>query len=50
MTELNLKELGFIGKILAWSDQHPTITNIIIAIEIAAICWAVINYNFTTKI
>ena len=42
-------ELGFFGALLKWIDEHPVLFNLILALECAAILWAVINYNFTTN-
>ena len=31
-------------------EDHPVITNIILALEVALIFWAVLTYNFTTTV
>ena len=31
-------------------EDHPVITNIILALEIALLCWIILNYNFTTTV
>lgn len=44
------KELGFLGSIFRYLDEHETLGNIILAIEAIGLAWAVLTYDFTTRI
>lgn len=43
-----MKELGGLAPLFLWVKQHKTLTDIIIILEIIALMWMVLNYNFTT--
>ena len=44
------KEFGLLGAAFRFMDEHKTLANIILAIEAAAFVWAVLSYDFTTRI
>ena len=43
------KELGVLGSIFRYLDEHETLGNIILILEAIALFWTVYNYNFTTN-
>jgi hypothetical protein len=42
-------ELGLLGSMFKFMDEHKTLSDIILFLEIAGLFWAVLNYNFTTN-
>ena len=40
-------EFLFLGWFFKFMDRHPVISNIILAIEVLALIWAVWTYEFT---
>ena len=45
ITEMD--EIRMIVPLAGWMERHPTITNALIAIGIAALAWVVFTYEFT---
>lgn len=50
MEQILRKEFGPLAAIFSFADKHKTLTNIILIIEIIAIIWVVITYDFTTAL
>lgn len=44
------KELGVLGSIFRYLDEHETLGNIILILEAVGLAWAVLTYDFTTRI
>lgn len=44
------KELGVLGSIFRYLDEHETLGNIILVLEAIGLAWAVWTYDFTTRI
>lgn len=44
------RELGLWGLFLQLMDKYPILNNIVVLVEIIAVIWAIITYNFTTSI
>jgi len=42
-------QLGLLGMIFRFADSHRTLINILLILQIIAIFWAAVNYNFTTS-
>lgn len=42
-------ELGFIGSFLRFLDEHQTLANVILILEVIGLFYAVLTYNFTTN-
>ena len=48
-TPANIQELGApLAALLGWTDRHPRTAAALLWLQVAAILYAVITYNFTT--
>lgn len=41
------KQLGLLGFIIKWVDEHPTLSNIFLWLMALGLIWAVFTYEFT---
>jgi len=42
-------QFGILGMLFRFVDSHKIIVNILLVLQILAIFWAAVNYNFTTS-
>ena len=43
-------EFGFLGFLLRFIDEHPVLTSIMLFLDVMALIYAVVFYDFTTRI
>lgn len=43
-------KLGSLGYLFKFIDEHSLLANVILFVEVVALFWAVLTYNFTTNI
>ena len=43
-------EFGALGYLFRWIDEHPRTAAALLWLQVAALIWAVITYDFTTRI
>ena len=43
-----VKEFGWMAHLFIWVKRHKTLTDVILWLEVAALLWVVLTYNFTT--
>ena len=48
-TSIN-KEFGFLGSLFTWIDRHPRTATALLWLQIIALAYIVLTYNFTTRI
>ena len=49
-TPAELRELGALAPLFAWTDRHPRTASALLWLMAAALAYIVITYNFTTRI
>jgi len=49
MEKFSYNSFGILGILFRLVDDYPIISNIAIAMELLAIAWAALTYNFTTN-
>lgn len=45
-----LQQLGLMGYLFRWIDEHPRTSNILLWLMGLALAWFAFNYDFTTRI
>ena len=46
-TPAELRELGALAPIFAWTDRHPRAASVLLWLMVAALVYVVFTYNFT---
>jgi hypothetical protein len=46
-TPAELRELGALAPLFAWTDRHPRAASVLLWLMVAALVWAVFTYDFT---
>lgn len=46
-TPAELRELGALAPLFAWTDRHPRAASVLLALMVAALVYVVFTYNFT---
>lgn len=46
-TPAELRELGALAPLFAWTDRHPRAASVLLALMVAALIYAVFTYDFT---
>ena len=46
-TPAELRELGALASLFAWTDRHPRAAAVLLWLMAAALVWAVFTYDFT---
>ena len=49
-TPAELRELGALAPLFAWTDRHPRTAAVLLWLQIIALAYIVLTYNFTTRI
>ena len=49
-TPAELRELGALAPLFAWTDRHPRTATALLWLQIIALAYIVLTYNFTTRI
>lgn len=45
-----LRELGPMASVFAWLDRHQTVATVLLWLQLIALAYVVITYDFTTRI
>ena len=46
-TPAELRELGSLAPLFAWTDRHPRAASVLLALMVAALVYVVFTYKFT---
>ena len=46
-TPAELRELGALAPLFAWTDRHPCAASVLLWLMVAALVYVVFTYNFT---
>ena len=46
-TPAELRELGALAPLFAWTDRHPRAASVLLALMVAALVYVIFTYNFT---